>query len=124
MNPDASNHNFDRAMMAQETLLPSSGFAVSVMEAVRREAATPPAITFPWKRALPGMVGLFACVVWLATTLARAPWAMSAAALSSPVAVVLDAAARYQIGWIALALLVTLVTVKIAFRLAPLSRAN
>src|SRR5258708_21355177 len=39
-----------------DEILPSPGFAVSVMEAVRREAAAPPPIPFPWKRALPGLV--------------------------------------------------------------------
>lgn len=47
------NDEFDR-IMSQEEILPSSGFAASVMEAVRREAAAPPPIPFPWKRALPG----------------------------------------------------------------------
>lgn len=46
---------FDR-IMSEEEILPSSGFAASVMEAVRREAAAPPPIPFPWKRALPGAV--------------------------------------------------------------------
>ena len=47
------NDEFDR-IMSEEEILPSSGFAASVMEAVRREAAAPPPIPFPWKRALPG----------------------------------------------------------------------
>src|SRR5215467_10118952 len=46
---------FDR-IMQQEEILPSSGFAASVMEAVRAEAAAPPPIPFPWKRALPGAI--------------------------------------------------------------------
>ncbi len=49
------NDEFDR-ILSEEEILPSSGFAVSVMEAVRREAAAPPPIPFPWKRALPGAV--------------------------------------------------------------------
>jgi hypothetical protein len=40
----------------EDEILPSSGFTVSVMDAVRREAASPPPIPFPWKRALPGLV--------------------------------------------------------------------
>jgi len=31
------------------------GFLASVMDRVREEAAAPPPIPFPWKRALPGM---------------------------------------------------------------------
>lgn len=49
------NDEFDR-IMSEEEILPSSGFAASVMEAVRREVAAPPPIPFPWKRALPGAV--------------------------------------------------------------------
>jgi hypothetical protein len=49
------NDEFDR-IMSEEEILPSSGFAASVMEVVRREAAAPPPIPFPWKRALPGAV--------------------------------------------------------------------
>ena len=40
----------------EDDILPSSGFTVSVMDAVRREAAVPPPIPFPWKSALPGLV--------------------------------------------------------------------
>jgi hypothetical protein len=51
------NHDeIDRVLSREEEILPSSGFAASVMEAVRREAAAPAPITFPWKRALPGVV--------------------------------------------------------------------
>lgn len=53
---------FDRIMLEEE-ILPSSGFSASVMDAVRREAAAPPPIPFPWKRALPGMVFAAATLV-------------------------------------------------------------
>jgi hypothetical protein len=43
-------------LSCEDEILPSSGFTVSVMDAVRREAAAPPPIPFPWKRALPGLV--------------------------------------------------------------------
>jgi hypothetical protein len=51
-----SHDEIDRILSDEEELLPSSGFASSVMDAVRREAAAPPPIPFPWKRALPGLV--------------------------------------------------------------------
>lgn len=53
--------DLDRILSKEEEILPSSGFAASVMEAVQREAAAPPPIPFPWKRALPGL-----CAVALA----------------------------------------------------------
>ncbi len=46
----------NRILSREDEILPSSGFTVSVMDAVRREAAAPPPIPFPWKRALPGLV--------------------------------------------------------------------
>jgi hypothetical protein len=56
----------DRILTRRDEILPSSGFATSVMEAVRREAAAPQPIAFPWKRALPGMVvGGIALIVGL-----------------------------------------------------------
>lgn len=47
----------DRILSRRDEIVPSSGFVASVMEAVRREAAAPAPIPFPWKRALP-IVGL------------------------------------------------------------------
>jgi hypothetical protein len=54
------NPDLDRILSKEEEILPSSGFAACVMEAVQREAAVPPPIPFPWNRALPGL-----CVVVL-----------------------------------------------------------
>jgi hypothetical protein len=47
---------FDKALLEEDDLRPSSGFTSSVMEAVRRQASAPPPIAFPWKRALPGFL--------------------------------------------------------------------
>ena len=62
------NDEIDRALSREDDILPSSGFAASVMDAVRREVAAPPPIPFPWKRALPGLVvaGVVLAVVLLA----------------------------------------------------------
>ena len=49
------DHDLER-ILSEEEILPSSGFTASVMDAVCREAAAPPSIPFPWKRALPGLV--------------------------------------------------------------------
>ena len=45
--------DIDRILCQHDEIVPSSGFAASVMDAVRREASAPPPIPFPWKRALP-----------------------------------------------------------------------
>jgi len=52
MNPDS----IDRILTTEEELIPSSGFLASVMERVQEEAAAPPPIPFPWKRAIPGIL--------------------------------------------------------------------
>jgi hypothetical protein len=60
-NPD----NLDRILLEQDTLLPSSGFAASVMDAIQQQAAAPAPIPFPWKWALPGIAALLVGVVML-----------------------------------------------------------
>jgi hypothetical protein len=61
MNPQSSNPpltdpDLDRALAADhDCILPSSGFVGSVMNTVYAEAAAPVPLTFPWKRALPGL---------------------------------------------------------------------
>jgi len=45
-----------RILAAEEKLIPSSGFMGSVMERVRQEAALPKPIPFPWKRAVAGIL--------------------------------------------------------------------
>lgn len=63
--PDNPKDNLDRILLEQDTLLPSSGFAVSVMDAIQQQAVAPPPISFPWKRALPGIAALLVGVVML-----------------------------------------------------------
>jgi hypothetical protein len=48
-----------------DEILPSSGFAESVMEAVHRDVITLPPLAFPWRRAVPGIVALLAAF-WMA----------------------------------------------------------
>ena len=40
-------------LAGEDELLPSSGFAASVMDRVRQEAALPAPLPFPWKKAIP-----------------------------------------------------------------------
>ncbi len=61
---------------------PSSGFALSVMRAVRAEAAAPPPIPFPWRRAVPGIAGAAVAVAWGLAEFVRL--ALSAAPASLP----------------------------------------
>ncbi|HEX4824067.1 MAG TPA: hypothetical protein VFV19_07120 [Candidatus Polarisedimenticolaceae bacterium] len=98
----------DRILAEKDDLVPSSGFTDAVMDAVRREAATPPPIPFPWKRAWPVVV------------------AGAAALALVPAVVVIEAAAPSplrvppELGWIALAAAVTLVSIGFSWRAAKL----
>ena len=53
----------DRILTDDPTLEPSSGFADSIMEAVRREAETPAPLSFPWRRVAPGLTVCLIAVV-------------------------------------------------------------
>jgi hypothetical protein len=44
----------DRILSTADDIVPSSGFAANVMDAVQRESSAPPPIRFPWRRAVPG----------------------------------------------------------------------
>jgi hypothetical protein len=113
----------DRILSAEDRIVPSSGFAASVMDAVRREAATPPPIPFPWKRALPGLVvGIVALAGLIVAGFALRASAIAAAAPATLSLHQLIAAARVAAqqadgaGWIALTLLLTLASVFFSFR--------
>lgn len=62
-----NQEDLDRVLSSQGNIVPSSGFAVSVMKAVERAAATPPPIPFPWKYALPGLTAWLIALVLLVT---------------------------------------------------------
>ena len=119
----------DRILSREDEILPSSGFAVSVMNAVRREAAAPPPIRFPWKRALPGIVvagsALLLILIAGVVDIVRA-WKASGPQLSAstPFAMpsLFDGGIESATIWIILALLMALVSVKVTMGLAS-SRA-
>lgn len=55
----------DLILLERDQILPSSGFAASVMDTITQEAAAPAPIPFPWKVAVPGFVALLAGFVIL-----------------------------------------------------------
>jgi len=122
-----SDAEMDRILFRQDEILPSSGFAASVMEAVRREAAAPPPIPFPWKRALPFLViaALVLAVVVVAgvaviVQVCREPsWSQVAStpSLRTTLMPMWQGTTSTTVGWIVLALLTALVSVKVSMRL-------
>ena len=123
-NTGSDEDEMDRILSREDEILPSSGFAVSVMEAVRREAAAPPPIAFPWKRALPGMVvgglalivGLVAAVaviVRLAKTSAAPQLSVSTPPMTPSL---FHGGIQSAVIWTMLALLMAFVSVKLSTR--------
>jgi hypothetical protein len=95
----------DRILAAEEELLPSSGFLASVMERVQEEAAAPPPIPFPWKRAIPGILLATGVLGWSAVELVRL--GLSAArelSLAPPRLPAVVTHPMQDAGWVALAL--------------------
>lgn len=115
--------NLDRILSAEEEILPSSGFVTSVMDVVLREAATPPPIPFPWKRALPGLV-VAGLTIAFALVAGFMPLIRGVSPLSLPPRAALEFASAFEAAkgvgadWILLALLLTLASVKLSMRLA------
>jgi hypothetical protein len=116
-------------LASEDELIPSSGFAASVMERVREEAAAPPPIPFPWARALPGILVTAGALGWGTYKLIHlgpaalglpgfASQALSSFTLApahlSPAAV----ASVESAGWVALALGASLVSWLFSRRLA------
>jgi len=119
----AVNHRIDaeidRVLGMEEDLIPSSGFMASVMERVEEEAAAPPPIPFPWKRAIPGILLTAGVFGWGAVELVRLglPMARSltiiAPHLSAAYVRTVESA-----GWVALALGISLASWMLSRRLA------
>lgn len=118
MKDDPNDDDLNR-ILSETEILPSSGFAASVMDAVRREAAAPPPIPFPWKRALPGLIvagaTLGAVVMVCVLQLVRGD---AAAALPGEWTATLQSAGQIAMKfggpWLALALLLSFACIKFA----------
>ena len=109
----------------EDEILPSSGFTVSVMDAVRREASAPPPIPFPWKRALPGLiVAGFALALILIrgvaaiTQLRKATTPQLSMSMPPVTAPIFHGGIGSAAIWIVLALLGAFVSVKLSMRVA------
>jgi hypothetical protein len=113
--------DLDRVLLEEEELVPSSGFAASVMDAVRQEAATPPPLPFPWKRALPGLAAAGATAAMAVIE----AWAYLRAEAETPTRLALPAGLETAVRtglqsgdlWIALALLLTGASLWVSLRL-------
>jgi hypothetical protein len=109
----------DHMLAAEEELVPSSGFVASVMERVQEEAALPPPIPFPWKRAVPGVILAAGVFGWGAVELFREGGdALRGFTLSAPHLPAAWVPGVEEAGWIALALAASLASWLFSRRLA------
>jgi hypothetical protein len=106
-----------------ESIEPSSGFAASVMERVREEAAAAAAlgpIRFPWRRAVPGICMVVLAVAVCATLLvlasigavrlaSHAAFPATAAGPQAAIAGWAETAMRLHLGWLAIGMMIAFV---------------
>ena len=110
MSPD----EIDRILSSRDRIEPASGFTTAVMEGVRRQAAEPPSLGFPWYRFT---VGAIACIVLAAAgTVVVLRSAVSLSGLLAPLAPL--AAAGPAVGKAALAVLASLTLARLPRLLA------
>lgn len=116
-------------LAGEEELLPSSGFAASVMDRVRQEAALPAPIPFPWMKAILVLLLVSGGIGWCAVEMvhlgmprlgltALGQSAQSWLTISLPPLSVVQVRSLEQAGWVALALGTSLVSWLISRRLA------
>jgi len=124
MKPD----ELDRVMSRESEIIPSSGFVRSVMAAIHSEAAAPPPIPFPWKRALPGILAFVAAIAWSVMDAVRYPAQHAAPVISAipstitkwfdGIAPLIDQARMFGAEWLLLGLLLAVVGLKLTRHLA------
>lgn len=103
----------DLFLSQKDEIIPSSGFVASVMDAVHREAVTPPPIPFPWRRALPGAVALVAALIVLVV------FGIQSVSSTDPTPIALPSSEMIRAcGWLAMSLVTAWVSFKLAMRLA------
>jgi len=110
----------DTILAQNEELIPTSGFLARVMERVEEEAAAPPPIPFPWKRAIPGIVLAAVVLVCGAVAIVRYILSLGATQFTSPQMQLPQALppAMQQAGWIVAALAISAAGYWLARRLA------
>jgi hypothetical protein len=102
--------------MTDDEIVPSSGFTARVMDGVRMEAATPPAIPFPWSRALPGIVAVaVAIVAVIASFFTGGSSGIEAPAPS--LATALSSTGGSETAWVVVVLLLSTVPVVLSLRI-------
>jgi hypothetical protein len=123
MLPDDSLDRLLQAHLAApaEQPAPSSGFVLSVMEAIRQEAAAPPPIAFPWRRVMPGATAILCGLAVFALLVAHEGTSGTSPNMNLNLTGPISSGLLALCG-IAGAILTSIATVAVSFRLAGRSR--
>lgn len=118
-----TNDDLDHLLESHDDIVPSSGFTDAVMAAVRHEAWETPPLRFPWERAALGpLMAVLVVVLSVASGFVRPATVGSAlpgvVGTGEMLTAIGDAASSVRLGWMALALLLTLVSVGLSSHLA------
>jgi hypothetical protein len=111
-----TDDDIESMLAHDDDILPSSGFEVSVMEAVRQDAASPPPLAFPWGRALPCMFSLLAALgvtIWTWAGRSNTADALFDGALRELPGI----GTRPAIQWVTIAVVATIMSVFLSLRL-------
>ena len=108
----------DRVLLMEPEIVASPGFTKSVMAAVRREAATPPPIPFPWHVALPGPILCAIAILWSLAGPIHVPMQDSSSQWFDRFLPTLNTAQMFGAGWVLLGLLLTFAGLKLTWNLA------
>jgi hypothetical protein len=118
-----TDDDLDHLLESHDDIVPSSGFTDAVMAALHNPAWETPPLPFPWKHAALGpLMAVF--LVVLSVTWGFVRPATLGSALAGVVrhrellTAIGDTASRVGLGWMALALLLTLASVGLSSRLA------
>lgn len=111
----------DRIMSEEHTIVPSSGFTASVMSAVLRESFAAAPIAFPWRRVLPGLIASGVVLAVLIQRIFVQPGISAARfypAWLPAIVDIIEAAKRFGVQWVTLALFLVYVSMRLSTRLA------
>jgi hypothetical protein len=117
-----TDDDLDHLLESHDDIVPSSGFTDGVMAAVRDEAWKTPPLRFPWARAALGaLIAVLVVVLSVASGLVRPATVGAAVPVVVGTGEMLTAigdAASVRLCWMALALLLTFVSVGLSSHLA------
>ena len=118
-------HELDHILSREKEIVPSAKFTASVMGAIRSEAAAPPPISFPWVRALPGLIAGAGALLWIVVQSPERPAVPQATAFASlfqswidRLAPILKSAESAGMGWVLLSLILTFACWELTRRVA------